>query len=70
MHRRQRRCPGRAGGFSVDNIRALRAEDPETPLILIRQDTVPEDIKEISMADGLLTARGANLPRLGGCDPA
>lgn len=28
------------------------------PLILIRQDTVPEDIREISMADGLLTARG------------
>jgi len=27
-------------------------------LILIRQDTVPEDIREISMADGLLTARG------------
>jgi len=27
-------------------------------LILIRQDTVPEDIREISMAEGLLTARG------------
>ena len=26
--------------------------------ILIRQDTVPEDIREISMAEGLLTARG------------
>ncbi|MCK5226612.1 MAG: phosphoenolpyruvate synthase, partial [Desulfobulbaceae bacterium] len=44
--------------FSVENIRQLRAEDPDTPLILIRQDTVPEDIKEISMTDGLLTARG------------
>ncbi|MBF0205028.1 MAG: hypothetical protein HQK67_12155 [Desulfamplus sp.] len=30
----------------------------EIPLILIRQDTVPEDIKVISMTDGLLTSRG------------
>ncbi|HIJ89403.1 MAG: PEP-utilizing enzyme [Desulfobulbaceae bacterium] len=44
--------------FTAANIRQLKAEDPTTPLILIRQDTVPEDIKEISMADGLLTARG------------
>jgi pyruvate,orthophosphate dikinase len=44
--------------FSAANIRQLKEEDPETPLILIRQDTVPEDIKEIAMADGLLTARG------------
>jgi len=44
--------------FTIDNIHTLRQEDPHTPLILIRQDTVPEDIKEISVADGLLTARG------------
>ncbi|BCO10165.1 phosphoenolpyruvate synthase/pyruvate phosphate dikinase [Desulfolithobacter dissulfuricans] len=44
--------------FTEDNIRQLRARDPETPLILIRQDTVPEDIREISLADGLLTSRG------------
>ncbi|MFH1019439.1 MAG: PEP/pyruvate-binding domain-containing protein [Pseudomonadota bacterium] len=44
--------------FSAANIRQLKAEDPATPLILIRQDTVPEDIKEIAMAEGLLTARG------------
>jgi pyruvate,orthophosphate dikinase len=44
--------------FSEENIRTLRKEDPDTPLILIRQDTVPEDIKEISLVDGLLTARG------------
>ncbi len=44
--------------FTVANIARLRQEDPGTPLILIRQDTVPEDIKEISKADGLLTARG------------
>jgi len=44
--------------FTAANIQQLKEEDPRTPLILIRQDTVPEDIKEISMADGLLTARG------------
>ncbi len=44
--------------FSEEHINTLRREDPETPLILIRQDTVPEDIREISQADGLLTARG------------
>lgn len=44
--------------FTADNILRLRQEDPDTPLILIRQDTVPEDIREIAMAEGLLTARG------------
>jgi len=44
--------------FNEDNIRQLRLDEPETPLILIRQDTVPEDIREISLADGLVTSRG------------
>jgi len=44
--------------FTEDNIRQLRSEDPAASLILIRQDTVPEDIREISLADGLLTSRG------------
>lgn len=44
--------------FTEENVKQLRREDPDTPLILIRQDTVPEDIREISLADGLLTARG------------
>ncbi|MCF6290292.1 MAG: phosphoenolpyruvate synthase [Desulfobacterales bacterium] len=44
--------------FTAQNLAQLRREDPDTPLILIRQDTVPEDIKEIAAADGLLTARG------------
>lgn len=44
--------------FTLENIQELRQSDPDTPLILIRQDTVPEDIKEISMVEGLLTARG------------
>ncbi|MEO5331445.1 MAG: PEP-utilizing enzyme [Magnetococcus sp. YQC-5] len=44
--------------FNMDEILRMRREDPEVPLILIRYDTVPEDIREISRADGLLTARG------------
>ncbi len=44
--------------FSEENIRALRGADQSTPLILFRQDTVPEDIKVIDMADGLITSRG------------
>jgi pyruvate,orthophosphate dikinase len=44
--------------FTEENILYLRQKQPDVPLILIRQDTVPEDIREISLADGLLTARG------------
>ncbi|QJA05272.1 phosphoenolpyruvate synthase [Thermosulfurimonas marina] len=44
--------------FDLKDIERLRQEDPEAPLILLRYDTVPDDIKEISQADGLLTARG------------
>ncbi|MFZ5906959.1 MAG: PEP/pyruvate-binding domain-containing protein [Nitrospirota bacterium] len=46
--------------FDLDEIRELRTKDPETPLILIRSDTVPDDIRHISAADGLLTARGGS----------
>jgi pyruvate,orthophosphate dikinase len=44
--------------FNEKNILDLREKNPDMPLILIRQDTVPEDVKEIAQADGLLTARG------------
>ncbi len=44
--------------FTEENIRELRETMPGEMLILIRQDTVPEDIKVIDMADGLLTSRG------------
>lgn len=44
--------------FCVDDINLWKKDEPETPLILVRGDTVPDDIKEISAADGLLTARG------------
>jgi pyruvate,orthophosphate dikinase len=46
--------------FDLDEIRAFREKDPDTPLILIRWDTVPDDIRQISLADGLLTARGGS----------
>jgi len=44
--------------FSLEEINSLRLREPETPLILLRNDTVPDDIREIHAADGLLTARG------------
>jgi len=44
--------------FTVENINQLRREDGDADLILLRQDTVPEDIREISLADGLVTSRG------------
>lgn len=44
--------------FTEENIKQLREEDPSATLILIRQDTVPEDIKVIDQAEGLLTSRG------------
>ncbi|MGQ9744806.1 MAG: PEP/pyruvate-binding domain-containing protein [Dissulfurimicrobium sp.] len=44
--------------FNMEEIEDFRAREPETPLIFIRSDTVPDDIKEISMSQGLLTAKG------------
>ncbi len=44
--------------FSLDDITHWKEVDPGSALILVRGDTVPEDIKEISAADGLFTARG------------
>ncbi|NGZ29214.1 MAG: phosphoenolpyruvate synthase, partial [Magnetococcales bacterium] len=44
--------------FNLEQIRRLQATEPQVPLILIRYDTVPEDITEIAETQGLLTARG------------
>jgi pyruvate,orthophosphate dikinase len=44
--------------FTLEEIDCWREEEPDTSLILIRGDTVPDDIREIHAADGLLTARG------------
>jgi len=44
--------------FTLEEIDIFRKKDPDTPLILLRNDTVPDDILEIDAADGILTARG------------
>lgn len=44
--------------FSLEEIDEWRAREGDTSLILVRSDTVPDDIKEIHAADGILTARG------------
>jgi pyruvate,orthophosphate dikinase len=44
--------------FTNEEISRWRDLEPETSLILVRGDTVPDDIIEINSSDGLLTARG------------
>ena len=44
--------------FDLESIERLRAEQAPSPIILIRADTVPDDIREISIADGILTGKG------------
>ena len=44
--------------FDLAEIDHWREAEPGTSLILLRGDTVPDDIREIHAADGLLTARG------------
>ena len=46
--------------YNLEEIHRWRELEPDTSLILIRGDTVPDDIKEIYEADGLLTARGGS----------
>ncbi|MBN2419787.1 MAG: pyruvate, phosphate dikinase, partial [Deltaproteobacteria bacterium] len=46
--------------FNLDEIRFFRKKEPGTSLILVRGDTVPDDIQEIFESDGLLTARGGS----------
>ncbi len=44
--------------FTLDEIKQWRRDEPHMNLILIRGDTVADDIREIYAADGILTARG------------
>ncbi|MCP4666654.1 MAG: pyruvate, phosphate dikinase, partial [Deltaproteobacteria bacterium] len=46
--------------FSLEEIEYWGKAEPDTHLILIRSDTVPDDIMEIYKANGLLTARGGS----------
>ncbi len=48
---------GRAA-FDMEDLERLAREYPDSPRILIRPDTVPDDIGMIFECDGLLTARG------------
>ena len=44
--------------YSEKEIERFRGTEPDTALILIRPDTVPEDVGIILKVDGILTARG------------
>jgi pyruvate,orthophosphate dikinase len=44
--------------YCEEEIEHFRKLDPDTPLILIRPDTVPEDVGIILKVEGILTARG------------
>ncbi len=44
--------------LEAGDIARLRTESPGTPVILLRPDTVPEDISLVVAVDGVLTARG------------
>jgi pyruvate, orthophosphate dikinase len=44
--------------FDLESIQRLKEEQVKRPIILIRADTVPDDIREISIADGILTGKG------------
>jgi pyruvate,orthophosphate dikinase len=44
--------------YSENDIKRFRKAEPKTPLILIRPDTVPDDVGVLLQVEGLLTARG------------
>ena len=56
---------GAAGGalsgrvaHTAEDIAELRRRFPEDPIILLRPDTVPDDVPLILQANGMVTARG------------
>jgi len=46
--------------FSEEEIRRFRGAEPDTPLILVRPDTVPDDVGVLLQVEGLLTAKGGS----------
>ncbi len=46
--------------IDLEQIGKLEREAPEDPILLLRPDTVPEDIAMITRVEGLLTARGGS----------
>jgi pyruvate,orthophosphate dikinase len=46
--------------FTATDVHRSRTFYPEASVILLRPDTVPEDIRLVLSVDGLLTARGGS----------
>ncbi len=46
--------------YSEEEIRLYRDKEPETPLILVRPDSVPDDVGVLLQVEGLLTAKGGS----------
>ncbi len=44
--------------YSEADIKYFRSAEPKTPLILVRPDTVPDDVGVLLQVEGLLTAKG------------
>jgi pyruvate,orthophosphate dikinase len=46
--------------YSEADIKLLRSAEPQTSLILVRPDTVPDDVGVLLQVEGLLTAKGGS----------
>ncbi len=46
--------------YSENDIKRFRSTEPQTPLILVRPDTVPDDVGVLLQVEGLLTAKGGS----------
>jgi pyruvate,orthophosphate dikinase len=46
--------------YSESDIKHFRRAEPATPLILVRPDTVPDDVGVLLQVEGLLTAKGGS----------
>ena len=44
--------------FDLDDVRELKQNDPQQNAVLVRPDTVPDDINIIFECEGLVTGRG------------
>ncbi|MEE9913635.1 MAG: hypothetical protein K4571_18135 [Deltaproteobacteria bacterium] len=58
--------------YSEEDIKRFRKTEPKAPLILVRPDTVPDDVGVLLQVEGLLTAKGGatshaavTIPQLG-----
>ena len=44
--------------FSMEDMNRIKEQHPDTPIILFRPDTVPDDIPMLFMCNGLVTVKG------------